>query len=252
MTISFAYLDQAWGDDQKKFKSEVRKEGKPRRKAYNKVYDDIIDTYIGTDNTEPSSYASTKQSYVGRSTDHYKSDQRNINPAAMEIVKKPIPVKQPEYEALSGHSSSELLTNSLDFDRFYSDDNMFPGSQKKRIIPPNRQVPIDEEEYPVYSEQQDAIDDSRYIRMEDPGLQVNTEGLENHEEMFTNQYLDDNSMIGDVINNNVISEAPQCVQQEQENLPKFYGLVELALFVFAGVLFIFMLEQFVQLGVYLR
>lgn len=239
MTISFAYIEQAWGEDVKRDNRTKRDPTTKARKSrsYNKVYDDIIDTYIESDGKQSvASYEPSKQNYLGQNTNEegvYKRKDENH-------TYRPKP--QPCDTVMTGFHESKLSNSSMDYNNYGFEDNMFTKrginntiSQTASYEQPTNHLDEEEQPYifpPAEEEQYYTHSPSTLINPQ-PSFQEEKYSLPQGSDNYHEKHIEHDEPVVDTFT-------------------KYHGLIELALFVFAGILMIFMLEQFVQLGVYLR
>lgn len=165
MTIAYAFLDQI--DQEQPISKPRRKNTKDpacalykkrnSRNAYNKVYDDVLDTYLEDDSSphlDPKprnidGFPSGELTQMSRFNDQFDDrslvpPRRIINPSPPHCNTTPEPLMHASYE------------NSLAYDRFYDEDQMFDGAHNEKHVPQEQRHITQEHVYDEYLTQQEA------------------------------------------------------------------------------------------------
>lgn len=211
--ISYASLDEVWGepfpkrsrDQSFKQRSKVKSDPscglyKKKDNKTTKTYEDIIDTYL--DDTNKSIAASSQRIDDEMSYEMYR-------PTHIYDTQVPDGYKEPSY------SDTSYGVDSLEYERFFKNDNLFVNQDKNNHvhIQDQQQAPPNEEEqrYPIAHIQQA------------PASYHN----------FQNAFKYN-------INENI----------QPENKVSTY--LEFGLYIVSGVFLIIILEQILRMGVYLK
>lgn len=131
MTLSYSSYDEVWDESLRKPKGKKRMDPAcalyKKKDGRNKVYDNIIDSYLETDG----SYTPVE------SSSSYASDSRDVqlHTDAMELFEltkrqskgggTPYPKPQPTYDEMSNTMESTTAQNAMEYERYYEKDNMF-------------------------------------------------------------------------------------------------------------------------------
>jgi hypothetical protein len=227
MSLNFAYIDQAWntGTGSSSNRANVKGSRESRKKkasagtcagankSYNKVYDDVIDAYLDDSPTvRPGSYNAADTDNIGRSYDITDS-MYNKDIPSNELARPPKP--QPCYTGVEA-SDTGIYENSLEYARFFSNDNMFQRKYQQQSNLTDAQCEEEILEQEMLPQEEESI---HYSNQES-----------SHDYQPSYQYMTPNFMPNN----------------------SFHQWMELALFVIGGIILIFIMEQFVQLGVNLR
>jgi hypothetical protein len=183
MTLTFAYIDQAWENNAPKRKEKQKNEciSVKQRKSYNKVYNDVLDTYL--DEQQDTS------GIIHPGSDGRNAETTDIDYYSSLPKRKSAPTPQPSYNQVAP-LAPHAFEDSLEYTRYYKPDNMFPE------VAPEETVILQEE--------------PEYIpKMNEPVTELVTK-------TDTGSYI------------------------------------EFILFIVSGMFLIFILEQFVQIGMYLH
>jgi hypothetical protein len=226
--ISGAPIDEVWGVSRK-----GTKPFKPSRRinsGQTKVYDDIIDAYI--DDFQPSAYQpelSTSPPNVVRQESQASSLSQSMN-NYMISDEKPNQCQPKRSRRCNTNVapivSSDLTEDALEYQRFFKHDNMFVQSEKEVV----------DEEYTI----PDAVTpESQY---------VNTDYELSQETPYINHHVDPETIQSRLPY--ISAEYEPAKLAYQQSSTEYY--IELLLYIISGILLIFILEQILHLGLYLR
>jgi hypothetical protein len=245
MKFDYASIDEVWCDAKNK-KSSGSKNNKTdpacalykrRKGGYNKVYDDIIDTYL--DDCGPSKdpnkpyegLLSSSLAMNGRSiaADDDQFDDMKFAPQQRQVLettkREPCNNREP-VESIA----SSAYENSMGYDRFFDDDNMFQQKQSQQSqqsqLNFNRARSPLQEEQSNYDPQTAELDDGPQQRIQSNYIQEETYDNNDYLRTYT--------------------------PESNSSLHNYNYWIELFLFVVSGIILIFVLEQVLQMGMYLR
>ena len=236
-TLAYAFIDQVWdgttaksnnikaskGSSTKTLKDPACALYKRRKQpAYNKNYDDVIDAYLNDNgnSTNPTGGDVMPSSDVGLGM-----LGRSVIPGEDEFNDVSFYKPQPQGSSASRCNTqpmplqSDAIDTQLEYDRFFSDDQLFDASR------PNKPY--------TSQEQQHQTQDEEYPQMQQHyAIQEEAPSYSHSPNMY--QYY-----------------APPLPQHQQTQVAAA-PWVEILLFVASGIILIFILEQVLQMGVYLR
>lgn len=234
--ISGAPIDEVWGVSRK-----GTKPFKPSRRmnsGQTKVYDDIIDAYI--DDFQPSGYQpeiSTAPPSVVRQESQASS---SLNASTNFMISNEKQMRQQPKRSRRCNTnvtpivSSDLTEDALEYQRFFKNDNMFVQSEKEVV----------DEEYPldVVTPESPYVNTDYELSQESP-VYVGTEFNRNVEPESIQR-------MGQVPLAHINAEYEPMKLPYQQSTTEHY--IELLLYIISGILLIFILEQILHLGLYLR
>lgn len=226
MALAYAAYDEVWDEAVRKPKQKKRIDPAcalyKKKDGRNKMYDNIIDSYLETDgsynpSTDMSAYGDNSKR-VSIEEDAQSFLDVSPTPFGSFVDKYSYPKPQPCYDEVQGIADDSTARNALEYNRYHDPNNMFHQSTRGQAQNVTR-----EEEGGVH--RQASQEDVFHSEEELPSFPMN------HQEQITfhpgyKQY------------------------KEPKSIHSMY--VELALFVLGGILLIFIMEQILNMGVYLR
>ena len=258
MTIAYAYIDQVWEPVNKKLSktnkasssSSVTSQNtsyktdpacslyKRRKGGYNKNYDDIIDTYLD-DSGAPGEAVDVSPNYqpgigmLGRSVVPGEDEFLDV-PLSKPITQIPTSSKRSCGLPTESNRANDN-EDALEYDRFFANDHLFALTTPNAPVQTCNANDIDDEENPnVNVQQEQEYHNQQYIVDEEsthlqPSLLSTPNGTIN----YPTQMHDYSQRMG-----------------SQYSAPAPW--VEILLFIASGILLIFLLEQVLQMGIYMR
>lgn len=211
--MNYATIEEAWGDLS------------GRRKKKSKTQDPICDLYEQKVNTS----AYSQLDLVNNSNDQFEKSkyQRNMDEDRESIVKNVIINEQKQYYDISDQESKSLFEKQFDIKHpdLFSEECEAPQKPARPVYKPRQSAPHPTRTYPVvYPENYNRNARENY----DDGDSDDVEEYIYKRQPYYEQYLDDYGY----------------TKKTKSNLV----YVDLILYLISGIILIFLLEQFVQIG----
>lgn len=213
MTLSYAAYDEVWDDNIKRSRKSKKMDPAcalyKKKDGRNKIYDNIIDSYIETDG---SYLGAEDKSPLAHSSKDITMAEDAMN--FLDVSPKPLgsftdkynyPKPQPCYDEVNGLADDSTAKDALEYERYYDQSNMFLANTGRRCMPAQEQESFPEEEQQQYAQEEAQMYHMPYHLPPHPP-----------------------------------PKSPQSMY------------IEFALFVISGLFLIFIMEQILHLGVYLR
>lgn len=228
--IAGASLDEVWGNSKPLKPSARSRSVRPQRAASapkpTKVYDDIMEAYLDDFNStcdQPSS-----KQHVPRNVGVLpESDFYEVSPYFNEKRSRKATGYAPCKDEVEPLTSSEFANDALEYQRFFKGDHMFQA--RNEVVPEENDGSTMRGE--VDEEVMHAMGGNLVVEVEEEQMRRNRGYTQ--QEAYNHMYD---------------------VQRQYDDEPQLGSgqYVELGMYIFSGIVLIFLLEQILHLGLYLR